>query len=175
MIQRLLHRDVGELRLRRVQEWAARSREPYAADLVHLASAEALMHGIVLAVDGQQGLALAAGFSGDELSGGDQALFVGEADSLAGFHGFAGGFEPSHTDDGAHDKIRIRVCGDTDGSSSAMRYFNIADTCVIQPNSKIVRMGFGNNRASSRTPALRLLESKVKVTPGCEGDNLKAV
>ena len=45
----------------------------------HPAAAQALVDGVVLAVDGQQRLALAARFGGDQFSGGDQAFLVGQA------------------------------------------------------------------------------------------------
>ena len=57
--------------------------EPDALDLFHPSAAQALVDGVVFAVDGQQRLALAARFGGDQFSGGDQAFFVGQADGLA--------------------------------------------------------------------------------------------
>ena len=50
------------------------------------------MHCVMFAVDGQQGLALAASFGGDQLARGNQAFLVGEADSLAGTYSFIGSF-----------------------------------------------------------------------------------
>ncbi len=53
-------------------------------------------------------LALAAGFGGDQFSGGDQAFFVGKPDGLAGAHGFVGSFESGDADDGADHEIGFR-------------------------------------------------------------------
>ena len=85
MVQRLLDRDVGKIRLWRVKERSAGSGQPDALDFFHPAATQALVDGIVLAVDGQQRLALAAGLGGDQFSGGDQAFLVGQADCFARF------------------------------------------------------------------------------------------
>jgi hypothetical protein len=65
MIQRLLDGDIGELRFWGIQKWPAGRGEPDAADLVHAASAKALVDGVVFAVDGEERLAVASGFGGD--------------------------------------------------------------------------------------------------------------
>ena len=106
-----------------LQERAAGRGEPDAADFVHAASAEALVDGVVFGVDGEKRLALAAGLGGDELSGGDQALFVGEADGFSGADGGVGGFESGDADDGGDDEIGVGMGGDADGAGGAVDDF----------------------------------------------------
>ncbi len=81
-------------------------------DLVAAPAAHALVDGVVLAVDGQQRLALAARFGGDQIARGDQALLVGQADGLAGFDGFVGGFQSGNADDGADHEVGVGMSGD---------------------------------------------------------------
>ena len=78
------------------------------------------MDGVVFAVDGQERLALAARLGGDELSGGDQAFFVGEADGFSGANGFVGGFESGDADDGGDYEIGVGMGGDADGAGGAV-------------------------------------------------------
>ncbi len=77
------------------------------------------MDGVVFAINGEKRLALAAGFGGDEFSGGDQAFFVGQADGFAGPDGFVGGFESGDADDGADYEIGVGMSGDADGADGA--------------------------------------------------------
>ena len=67
---------------------------------------------------------MTAGFGGDEFSRGNQAFFVGESNRLAGAHGFVGGFESGHADDGADHEIYFRMGGDLDGSCRAVNDFD---------------------------------------------------
>ena len=83
MVQRLRHGDIRKLFARSVQKRPARSGQPHALDLVHPAAAQALMHRVVLAVDGQQRLALATGLGGDQFACGHQAFLVGQPDGFA--------------------------------------------------------------------------------------------
>ncbi len=75
-----------------MQKWATGGGQPDPLNFFHASATQALMDGVVFTVDGQQRLALAAGFGGDQFSGGNQALFVRKADGLAGAYGFVGGF-----------------------------------------------------------------------------------
>src|SRR5258708_28845390 len=64
MVQRLSHRNIGKVGFRSIQEWPAGSREPDAADFLHPASAKTLVDCVMLAVDREQSLPLAAGLRG---------------------------------------------------------------------------------------------------------------
>ena len=97
-----------------MKKWTTGGGQPDAMDLVATPATHALVDGVVLAVDRQERLALAARFGGDEIAGGDQALLVGEADGLAGFDGFIGGFESGDADDGGDDEVGVGMGGDLD-------------------------------------------------------------
>src|SRR4029077_13379704 len=101
VVQRLLYGDGGEFGFGSFEEGATGGGEPDALDFVHAAAAEALVDGIMFAINGKERLAGPAGGGGDQLAGSDQALFVGEADGLAGFDSFVGGFETGDAHDGA--------------------------------------------------------------------------
>ena len=103
------------------------------------------MDGVVLAVDGEKRLALAAGFGGDELSGGDQAFFVGEADGFSGADGFVGGLESGNADDGGDYKISVGMSGDVDGAGCAVSDFDAGDAGVFEASSQVVGVGFGGD------------------------------
>ncbi len=73
-------------------------------------SAHGLMDGVVFGVDGEGGLRLClrAGCD-DELTGGYEALLVGEADGLASADGGVGGFESGYADDGGDYEALLRA------------------------------------------------------------------
>ena len=76
--------DVVEVGERGVAEGATGGGEPDLLDLGGGSAAHALVDGVVLGVDGQQGDVVLLRGGDDELTGGDEALLVGEADGLAG-------------------------------------------------------------------------------------------
>src|SRR5258708_5006002 len=80
MVQRLGNSNIGKFGYRSIQKRSARSSEPDTADFIRPATAQTLMDGIMLAINWKQRLALAAGFGGDELSGGHEAFFVRKSD-----------------------------------------------------------------------------------------------
>ena len=121
MIERLLHGNVGEVAARRVEKRTAGGGQPDALDFVAAAAAHALVNGVVLAVDGQQRLALAAGFGGDEIAGGDQAFLVGQADGLAGLDRFVGGFQSGDADDGADHEVGVGMGRDLHRAGRAVQ------------------------------------------------------
>jgi hypothetical protein len=82
------------------------------------------MDGIMFAVDGQQRFALTAGFGGNQLTGGDQALFISQANGLARAHGFVSGFESGYAHNGADDEIGFRVSRDLHRSRGAVNHFD---------------------------------------------------
>ena len=78
MAQRLLHRDVLKLVLGKLAKGAAGSGQPDAADFLGRSSAHALVDGVVLGVNGQQGHVAAARLPGKDLPGSHHGLFVGQ-------------------------------------------------------------------------------------------------
>ncbi len=129
MIQGLVNGDRGKFCLRSVQERSAGSGEPDALDFLHASAAQALMNGIVFAVDGQKRLALAAGLGGDQFSRGDKTFFVRQANGFSGAHGFVGGFESGHAYDGADYEIRFGMGGHAHASGGAVGDFDASYGC----------------------------------------------
>src|SRR3984957_18966041 len=93
MVEGFLHRDGVELRSGSVEKRATGGSEPDPFYLFHSPATQALVNGVVFAIDGQQWLALLASLGGDQLAGGYKTFFIGHADGLTGFYGFVGGFE----------------------------------------------------------------------------------
>src|SRR6185437_4763355 len=175
VVQRLLNGDVSKFRLGSVKERAARGRKPYAADFVHLASPQALVHGVVLAINGEKRLALAAGLRGDEFTSRNQALFVGEANGLTGFNRLVGSFEPGDTHNRANDEIGFRMCGYADRAGRSVGDFDVADSVFVEPRAKVVGVRLGGNGDHARTPALCLLKGQIEVAASGQSGDLKTV
>jgi len=142
---------------------------------VHAASAEALVDGVVFAIDGKERLSLTAGFCGNELSGSDQAFFVGEAYGFAGADGFVCSLKASNADDGADHEIDVGMGGYTDGSSGAVKDFDIGDSGFIEARSKVICVGLSADGNYAGTPTLGLLEGQFKIPSSSQRDHLKAV
>ena len=119
--------DVVEVGERGVAEGAAGGGEPYLLDFGGFAAAHALVDGVVLGVDGEEGDVVLAGGVEDEFAGGDEAFLVGEADGLAGADGGVGGFEAGDADDGGDDEVDFGQGGDADGAGGAVDDFDVGD------------------------------------------------
>src|ERR1700674_1809505 len=87
---------------------------------MHPAATQTLVDSVVFAVDGQERLTLAASFCGDELSGYNKTLFVGEADRLTGADSFVGCLEAGDAHDGADYEIDVGMSGNADGAGGAV-------------------------------------------------------
>src|SRR6516225_7336882 len=157
MIQRLLYRDGCKFRRWSIAEWPAGSRKPNAGDFVHTSTAHALVHRVVLAVDGEKRDIALPRFGGDQFSRCDEAFLVREAERLAGANSLVRGFEPGDSDDGTDDKIDFRVSRDSDGAGCAVNDFDLCEARVLQPGAQGIRVSFGSHRHDTRLPALRLL------------------
>ncbi len=132
MVQGLGHGDRRKLRLWCVKKWSSGGGQPDALDLFHPSPAQALVDGIVLAVDGQQRLALAACLGGDQFSGRNQAFLVGQPDRLPGLYRFVRGFEAGDTHDRADHKINFRMSRHPDSSGLAVNDFNALHSRRLQ-------------------------------------------
>jgi hypothetical protein len=63
--------------------------------------------GVVLGVDGEEGYVMFSGGGDDELAGGYEAFFVGQADGFAGTDRGVGGFEAGYSYDGGDDEVDL--------------------------------------------------------------------
>src|SRR6185437_887974 len=138
VVQRLLNGDVSKFRLGSVKERAARGRKPYAANFVHLAPPQALVHGVVLAINGEKRLALAAGLRGDEFPGGEDGFFIREANGLTGFNRLVGSFEPGDAYNRADHEIGFRMRGYANRTGRSVGDFDVADSVFVEPRAKVV-------------------------------------
>ena len=82
--------------------------------------AEALMDGVVLAVDRQDRHVALAGGAGEDFAGGHHAFLVGQPDRLSGQDGRMRGLKARHADNSRDDEIRLRVGGAGNGSLRPM-------------------------------------------------------
>ena len=89
------------------------------------------MNRVVLAVDGQQRLALLAGFRGDQFSGSDKTFFIGETYNLTGLHGFVGCLQPRHTDDGADYEVNFGMGRYANRPGRAVNHFDFFWTMFL--------------------------------------------
>src|SRR5947208_7103640 len=128
MIQRLGNSDTGKFGYRSIQKRSARSGEPDTADFSHPTTAQALMDGIMLAINRKKRLALPAGFGGDEFSGSYEAFFVGKTHGFSRFDGFVSGFQPRNAYDRADHEIAFRMSSDCDRSACAVHNFYSGDS-----------------------------------------------
>ena len=132
VLERLGGGDVVEVGERGGAEWAARCGEPYLLDFGGFAAAHALVDGVVLGVDGQEGDVVLAGGLEDEVAGGDEAFLVGEADGFAGADGGVGGFEAGDADDGGDDEVDLGQGGDADGAGGAVDDFDVGEAGLAE-------------------------------------------
>ena len=65
------------------------------------------MDGVVLRIDGQQGHVAVARQPGEDFSGGNHGLLVGQANGLPRRHGGVGSFEASQADDRRDHEIHL--------------------------------------------------------------------
>jgi hypothetical protein len=94
---------------RGLAERATGSGEDDAADFGVCTGAEALVDGVVFAVDGEQFSAGLGGSSHHEFASGDEHFLVGESDGATEFNGLVGGFESNDTDGRGNDNVDVRV------------------------------------------------------------------
>ena len=164
-------------RLRRVQERTAGRRQPDAVHFAAAAAPQALVDGIVLAVDGQQRLALLVRLGDDQVASRDQALFVGDPDGLAGLDGFVGGFQSGDADDGADHEIGVGMGRDLHRARRAVR--RLRSAC---PRPTFFSLSCRWSADSCRRhgddlgmPSPRLLEGQIDVASGGQADHREAV
>ena len=109
-----------------------------ALDLLHPSAAQALMDGVMLAVDRQQWFALPASLRGNQLAGSHETLFVREAHDLSGSHRFVGRLEPSHSHDRAHHEVDLRMSCDPDRTHRSVSHFDSAQAFFFQTRAQSI-------------------------------------
>ena len=139
------------------------------------AAAHALVDGVVLGVDGEEGDVVFFCGRDDELAGGYEALFVGEAYGLAGADCRVGGFETRHSDDGRDYEVDLRQSRNVNGAGGAVDDFDASDGGGFEAGLESVGEGFGGEGDDLGAPAPALLEGRVDVAAGGEGDGEVAV
>ena len=124
--------DVVEVGERGVAEGATGGGEPDLFDFGGGSAAHALVDGVVLGVDGEEGYVVFFRGGDDELACGYEALLVGEADGFAGVDGGVGGFEAGYADDGGDDEVDFGQGGDVDAACGAVEDFDAGDACGFE-------------------------------------------
>ena len=130
-------RDVVEVGEGCVAEGATGGGEPDLLDFGGGSSAHALVDGVVLGVDGEEGDVVFFCGGDDEFAGGDEALLVGEADGFAGADCGVGGFEAGYSDDGGDDEVDFGQGGDVDAAGGAVDDFDVGDACGFEAGFEV--------------------------------------
>ena len=131
MVQSFLYGDGRKLPLGRMQERAARRGQPNPLYFFHPPATQALMHRIVLAVDGEQWFALPPGFGGIQFTGGYQTLVVRETYRFSSLDRFVGGFQPRNANDGANHEINFWMRSYADVTARAVHDLDVDEPCGL--------------------------------------------
>ena len=118
---------------------------------------------------------MALGFSGEQLSSGHHALLIGQADSFPGFHGFVGGLQAGHADDGADHEVHLGMGGDAHRAGGAVDHFDVLQVVSCQAGPQFGGIAFGGHGDDSRTPAPGLLPGGFQISARGQAHDSKAV
>ncbi len=125
---------------------------------------------------GSSGLALLAGFGGDQIAGGNEAFLVRQADGLAGFDRFIRGFQSGNADDGADHEISVGMGGDLYRPSRSVHDVNgAAQSGLVQPVVELIGCIGGRHRQNLWTPTPCLFEGEINVIASRHTDDGEAV
>src|SRR2546427_8510637 len=96
------------------------------------------MDRIVFAIDGQKGFTLPPGFGGDQLSSGNHAFFICQANGFARAYGFVSSFQSCYAHDGADYKVGIGMRGDRKSTrlNSSHSQISYAVFCLKKKKTK---------------------------------------
>ncbi len=132
MRQGLFWCDARKFRERQFAKRATRGGEDQAADFGGFPAAQALVNGVVFAVDRQQ-RDFAALYGGhDHFAGGDQNFFVGQRDVFAELDRFVGGGQADHADGGGDYDFGVGMGGDTIHAFRAEQNFRHRQACCFR-------------------------------------------
>ena len=132
MIQGLLDGDRGKLRAWCIQKGPTGRRKPDSVYFLHTPAAQALVHGVVFAIDGQKRLALSASFRRDQFTGGDQAFLVRKTERLPCARSLVGRLKSGHADNGADHEINFGMGGDGDRAGRSIDHFDLAEASLLE-------------------------------------------
>ena len=127
-----------------MQKGTTGSGQPDAPDFFHSSATQALVDGVMLAIDREERFALPTSFAGDEFSCGNQTFLICQAYALTRPHSFIRSFEARDPDNCAHYKIHFRMRGYLDISGRTVSHFDVTDANGLQPRSEVRGMGFGS-------------------------------
>ncbi len=116
-----------------------------------------------------------AGGGEDEIAGGYEAFFVGEAYGFAAEDRGVGGFKTGDAYDGGDDEVGLGERGHADSAGGAVDDFDAGDSGGVEARGELGGEGFGAERDDLRTPTDALGEGCVEIRAGCEGDGMEAV
>ena len=108
MRQSLLWSHFCESRDWRLAEWAAGGGKDETLYLATVTSAQTLVDGVMLAVNGQQRDSMPGDSGHDDFSGGNENFFIGERDALPVLNCLVSGWQADDADGGGDYGVRIR-------------------------------------------------------------------
>ena len=132
------------------------------------------MNRVVFAVDWKERLTLPTRLSSDQISSGDQTLFVREPDRLPCPDRFVRCLKSSDSHDSANDEIRLRMRGNTYIAFWPAEHWNI-DSSRLQPILKFRSGLVGCHGNQLGSPSAALLKRDIDI-PSCrQGSNAEAL
>ncbi len=171
----LVGRDAGEVFGGGVAEGASGGGEPDLLHFLRSSSAHGLVDGVVLGVDGEEGDVSLSGGGDDEVSGGYEALLVGEADGLSGEDGGVGGFETGNADDGGDYEVNFGMGGYGYCPGGAVKDFDAGDAFGAEAKAEGFGEELGGEGDQAGAPLLGLGKGGLEVGSGGQGDGEVAV
>src|SRR5262249_14406275 len=109
-----------------------------AADFRMSASAEALVDGVVFAVDREKLLAFFFGGGHDQFTSGYEDFFVGESGGFAELDGFVRGSQANGADRGGDDDFRLRVRADSEDAFATVMDFRRSNSLLAEAAGEFV-------------------------------------
>ena len=167
--------DAGEVEVGQVAKRPTAARQPDLAHAAHQSPLrQHLKHGVVLAVDRQQGGAVVAHRRHEQGPGHHQSLFVGQQDALASTRRCQIGGKAGGPDDAGHHRIHVRRGGGFGQGRCAGDHPGITATAPQASVKLGGRIGVGENRQPRRKLAAQA-QHRLDVAVGYQGIGDKAL
>ena len=172
MLQGLFGGDRGQLRRGAAAKRSTRRGQHQPPDLGPIASVQALVDRVVLAVDRQNGDATAAGGLGDDAASHHEHFLVRKRDGLAVLDGRDHRFEPLGPRGGAQHEVDVGMRGDRDEAVTA----GTAERHVADPGLfEAIERGAGRHRRNRWPIAGDLCREQIGVFSRRQPDDLQAI